>query len=40
MLQEGVRKTPVCGMILASDEANFIPGMTLPVDGGASVRRG
>ena len=40
MLQERVRKTPVCGMILASDEANFLTGVTLPVDGGASARRG
>src|SRR6202165_5173848 len=27
-------------LFLASDEPNFIPGVTLPVDGGASVRRG
>ena len=27
-------------LYLASDEANFITGVTLPVDGGASVRRG
>jgi NAD(P)-dependent dehydrogenase (short-subunit alcohol dehydrogenase family) len=27
-------------LFLASDEANFITGITLPVDGGASVRRG
>src|ERR1700748_3197157 len=28
------------GVVRASDEANFITGVTLPVDGGASVRRG
>jgi NAD(P)-dependent dehydrogenase (short-subunit alcohol dehydrogenase family) len=27
-------------LFLASDEANFITGVTLPVDGGASIRRG
>lgn len=27
-------------LLLASDEASFITGITLPVDGGASVRRG
>ena len=27
-------------LCLASEEANFITGVTLPVDGGASVRRG
>src|SRR5436309_5154962 len=27
-------------LFLASDEASFISGVTLPVDGGASVRRG
>src|SRR6202166_1048000 len=27
-------------LVLASDEANFITGVTLPVDGGSSVRRG
>ena len=27
-------------LFLACDEANFITGVTLPVDGGASVRRG
>ncbi|WP_024518577.1 SDR family NAD(P)-dependent oxidoreductase [Bradyrhizobium sp. Tv2a-2] len=27
-------------LFLASDEADFITGVTLPVDGGASVRRG
>jgi NAD(P)-dependent dehydrogenase (short-subunit alcohol dehydrogenase family) len=27
-------------LFLVSDEANFITGVTLPVDGGASVRRG
>jgi NAD(P)-dependent dehydrogenase (short-subunit alcohol dehydrogenase family) len=27
-------------LFLASDEAHFITGVTLPVDGGASVRRG
>ncbi|MBV9530199.1 MAG: SDR family oxidoreductase [Bradyrhizobium sp.] len=27
-------------LFLASDDANFITGVTLPVDGGASVRRG
>jgi NAD(P)-dependent dehydrogenase (short-subunit alcohol dehydrogenase family) len=27
-------------LFLASDEANFVTGVTLPVDGGASVRRG
>ncbi len=27
-------------LFLASDEANFITGVTLPVDGGAAVRRG
>jgi NAD(P)-dependent dehydrogenase (short-subunit alcohol dehydrogenase family) len=27
-------------LFLASDEANFITRVTLPVDGGASVRRG
>jgi len=28
------------GLFLRSDEANFITGVTLPVDGGASVRAG
>jgi NAD(P)-dependent dehydrogenase (short-subunit alcohol dehydrogenase family) len=27
-------------LFLASDEANFVTGVTLPVDGGSSVRRG
>ena len=27
-------------LLLASDEARFITGVALPVDGGASVRRG
>jgi NAD(P)-dependent dehydrogenase (short-subunit alcohol dehydrogenase family) len=27
-------------LFLASDEAGFISGVTLPVDGGSSVRRG
>ena len=27
-------------LFLASDEASFITGVALPVDGGASVRRG
>jgi NAD(P)-dependent dehydrogenase (short-subunit alcohol dehydrogenase family) len=27
-------------LFLASDEAKFISGVSLPVDGGASVRRG
>ena len=27
-------------LFLASDEAGFITGVTLPVDGGASVQRG
>ncbi|WP_163078638.1 SDR family oxidoreductase, partial [Acinetobacter baumannii] len=27
-------------LYLASDEASFVTGVTLPVDGGASVRRG
>ena len=27
-------------LFLASDEANFVTGVTLPVDGGASVNRG
>jgi NAD(P)-dependent dehydrogenase (short-subunit alcohol dehydrogenase family) len=27
-------------LFLASDEANLNTGVTLPVDGGASVRRG
>jgi NAD(P)-dependent dehydrogenase (short-subunit alcohol dehydrogenase family) len=26
-------------LFLASDEANFITGVTLPVDGGSSLRR-
>jgi hypothetical protein len=29
-----------CGAILASDEANFITGVALPVDGGVSVQGG
>ena len=29
-----------CSAILASDEANFITGVALPVDGGALVRVG
>src|ERR1700741_4300307 len=31
---------PNAALFLASDEANFITGVTLPVDGGASVWRG
>ncbi|MEQ9122810.1 MAG: 3-oxoacyl-ACP reductase, partial [Alphaproteobacteria bacterium] len=27
-------------LYLASDEAKFVTGVTLPVDGGASVKRG
>jgi hypothetical protein len=29
-----------CSAVLASDEANFITGVALPVDGGAPVRVG
>ncbi|HAA92401.1 MAG: 3-oxoacyl-ACP reductase [Rhodospirillaceae bacterium] len=29
-----------CSLFLASDEAKFITGVAIPVDGGASVRRG
>ena len=29
-----------CALFLASEEAKFITGVAIPVDGGASVRRG
>ena len=32
--------TAYAALFLASDEASFITGVTLPVDGGSSVRRG
>ena len=37
-LTTGTHVAQICWFLL--NEANFIPGVALPVDGGSSVRRG